>query len=64
MTLTLIIGITNFGGILQTLKILCFAICVEDYHKLIQTQIQQIAIKIYTLFGTFLIKITQKEQGL
>jgi hypothetical protein len=37
--------ITNFGGILhhgararkqKTLKILCFVICVEDYHKLIQ----------------------------
>jgi hypothetical protein len=38
------IGRTNFGGILhhsarerkqKTLKILCFVICVEDYHKLI-----------------------------
>jgi hypothetical protein len=37
---------TNFGGILhhgararkqKTLKILCFVICVEDYHKLTQT---------------------------
>ena len=41
------IGTTNFGGILhqsacvrkqKTLKILCFVICVEDYHRLIQTQ--------------------------
>ena len=40
------IGIINFGCILlhsarvrkhQTSKILCFAICVEDYHKLTQT---------------------------
>jgi hypothetical protein len=43
------IGMTNFGGIFHRsacvrkkkalLKILCFAICVEDYDKLIQTQI-------------------------
>jgi hypothetical protein len=41
------IGITNSGGILhhsarvrkqKTLKILCFVICVEDYHKLTQIQ--------------------------
>jgi hypothetical protein len=41
------IGRTNFGGILhhgararkqKTLKILCFVVCVEDYHKLTQTQ--------------------------
>jgi hypothetical protein len=40
-------GMTNFGGILHhsarvrkknTLKILCFVICVEDYDKLTQTQ--------------------------
>ena len=41
------IGITNFGGILphsarvrkqKTLKVLCFVISVEDYHKLTQIQ--------------------------
>jgi hypothetical protein len=41
------IGISNIGGILhhsahvrkqKIIKILCFVICAEDYHKLIQTQ--------------------------
>jgi hypothetical protein len=41
------IGITNFGSVLhhsararnqKTLKILCFVICAEDYHRLTQTQ--------------------------
>jgi hypothetical protein len=41
------IGVSNFGGIShhstrvrkqKTLKILCFVICVDDYHKLTKTQ--------------------------